>query len=253
MYRYLPLLMLVVCGHAYPDVDVTITTNEWWDKYPTSRPSVLSISAADPWMGSGYFAPLTDSEFSFWTDNGTIQHVWTYKGRSCLYAYELSDPTSSIEFIISKATHSSRPSTTPGVVIVGGGGHIVECNKPRNRMFIHFDVKPKPQKPPAPLSCRLDAAPAIDIVAPSGHTRRPVAAAVVCTGEGLASAVVRTTSPRSVVVTEGVSVVLNGQLDESISVRGGSSFPIDLHVDVENNLGAAGGYSVSYVLTVDLT
>lgn len=51
----------------------------------------------------------------------------------------------------------------------------------------------------------------------------------------------------------GVTVVLNGDLDVSVPVAGGASYPIDLRVDVENENGAAGRYSISYVLTVELT
>ncbi|QNQ55660.1 hypothetical protein [Serratia liquefaciens] len=249
----LPLILIAVIPViSLADVRVVITTDEWWK---TSSPAVARPSlVADPVMHEGYGAAVNESEYYFWSDNGVTGWWWEYKGPACI-----TDTSASsmyyfvVDFLERMPSPVKMTTRDPGKPSTGGYGYIMECGQPRNRMFLKTTVNPIPPKPPAPLACRLDASTSIDIVAPPGHTRLPVAATIVCTGKGQASAVVRTTSPRSVVVADGVTVVLNGQLDESTRVTGGKSFPIDLHVDVENNHGVPGGYSASYVLTVDLT
>lgn len=203
-------------------------------------------------VGTGFGASLYDSHFSFWSSYGKKSQKWEYTGPACIQPWwDELESNHLVEYLVSNASLSVRPHA--GHSDAAGTGYIVVCGRPKERLLLNFIVSPKPPEPPRPLSCRLDAAASIDILAAPGNTRRPVAAEVVCAGEGEANAVVRITSPRSVVVADGVTVVLNGQLDESTPVSGGASYPIDLHVDVENIGGEPGGYSVSYVLTVDLT
>ncbi len=249
MLRYIIYILLThtVSAWAYPTV--SITTNEWWD-YAQLWPRILKKTMTRPAMGEYTGAAAYVTDFAFWSDDGRRRVVWTYRGNGCLSA---APTKQDVYDLVDMAVPSSRESLRPGVVDTGGHGHMGQCREPEHRMIIDFSVGPTPPSPPPPLACRLDAETAMSIVAPPGRSRRPVVAAVVCTGDGEASAVVRSTSPHSVIVADGVTVVLNGQLDKPTPVQGGSSLPIDLHVDVENNHGVPGGYSVSYVLTVDLT
>ncbi len=227
-----------------------MTTDRWWTN--DTVPVLKSIVVGSPTVDS-YPSTPNRSKLYLWSSNGEKRHTWSYEGYRCFWHIWSMDSVQSYiaETIREHAVHSVRPDSGPPGT--GGAGYLGDCSKPDRRVGLNFTVKPKPPKPPAPLSCRLDASPSVDILAPSGHSQRPIAAEVVCTGKGEAHAVVRTTSPRTVVVADGVTVVLNGQLDESTPVSGGASYPIDLHVDVENIRGEPGGYSVSYVLTVDLT
>ncbi len=249
MREVMIIISVLYGGCVWGAADVSIKTETgWWNKEPSYIPGIMSVVVSGTQM-ERYSLPAGLSDFTFTTDDGANQKQWHYRGGLCLGSTPNNDD---VRRILNYGAPSTSPSPHPGVVYTGGYGYLVQCDDPLNRVRLNFSVGPKPPSTPA-LSCRLDADTAISMLAPPGHSRRPVSAAVVCTGKGEASAVVRTTSPQSVIVADGVTVVLNGQLDEPTPVQGGSSLPIDLHVDVENNHGVAGGYSVSYVLTVDLT
>lgn len=138
----------------------------------------------------------------------------------------------------------ARPAGT------GGSGWVGLCDNPWERISFEWSVGPQPN---APISCQIDAPAIVEITALPGHTRKPITAGILCYGEGPGWVVVGTTSPQTVMPAAGVTVVLDGDLDVSIPVAGGWSYPINLRVDVENANGAAGRYSISYVLTVELT